>query len=594
MAEETEKKSELEETVLIERKSLEYKAKDADLVIAINAAVKESSSLKKIADKIGKKNELYWEKGTDLDLKKIHPKRAKIIINRIFTSVETVVSIVTSRPPEPTLIGELENDVREKLIKILTIAYEVKQKLKQKLQKVIRHWFLYRIGIWKYRWDEGFITETVRPEKMGFDPRAPEKGDCEYMFEIMEDTIGNLIKEYPKKKKDILAKYGIDRMKSKVKYLEFWGGKGEWVAWKLGEILLDKQKNPNFDYGEPAKSAKGKEGEEGYEEAVKAKDGTNNLFKTPQFPYLILNVFNLGKNLYDDTSLVEQSISLQDGATKRKNQISDLTEENKKLVIASSKAISKAEFQSFIDKYGMVGLWLDNGEIADIKIEGGQADASTHNDLAQSLSEIDNIMATHASARGERKQAETATGRKLLVAGDFGRAETIIVNVEELMEDWYNAFLHMTKVYSTEDSKFSNSEETITLSKNEIPDGVLVMVKKGSTLPVDKASRGELALNLAKIDKIDPETMFDEVGYGNAEERTEKLFEWLEKTGKTRPEGVAAGGAGPEAQDPRVIQLAKLKKIMTSKEFKKLPKEKQQIVINQAREVVKKIKGDTQ
>ena len=592
MPEQIEKKDELEEAILTERKSLEYNAKDEDLARAINSAVKESKKLKEIADKIGKKNELYWEKGTDLDRKKIHPKRAKIIINRIFTSVETVVSIVTSRPPEPTIIGEeLENVIREKLIKILTIAYEVKQKLKQKLQKIIRHWFLYRIGVWKYRWDGGFITETVRPEKIGFDPRAPETGDCEYMFEWLEDTIGNLIKEYPKKKKAILEKYGKDKLKSKVKYLEFWGGNAEWVAWKLGTIILDKQKNPNFDYGELAKKAKGEEGEEGYEEAVEAKEGTNNLFKKPQFPYLILNVFNLGKNLYDDTSLIEQSIPLQDAANKRKNQISDLTEENKKLIVASSKAISKEDFQEFIDKYGMVGIWLDRGEISDIKVEGGHADASTHNDLTQSLLEIDNIMATHGSSRGERQKTETATGRKILVAGDYGRAETIIVNIEELMEDWYNAFLHMTKVYSTEDSKFSNSEETIVLNKEEIPEGVLVMVKKGSTLPVDKASRAEMALNLAKIDKIDPETMFDEVGYGNAEERTDKLFEWLEKTGKTRPEGMPAGGAGAGAQDPRIVQLAKVKKIMTSTEFKKLPVKQQQATITKAREIVKQIKG---
>lgn len=584
MAEKLEEKvDEVQEAIISERRSLEYKAKDDDLIEAINTAILEAKPLKEIVDKIGKKNELYWKRGTDIDLSKIHPKRAKIIDNRIFMAVETLLPIMTARTPEPTIIGDVENEVREKLVKVLTIAYEVKQKLQLKLQRVIRHWFLYRVGVWKYRWDEGFVTETVRAEKIGLDPRAPEKGVCEYMYEQMEDTVEDLIKEFPKKKKEILAKYGEDRMKSKVKYIEFWGGNGEWVAWKLGTILLDKEKNPNFDYG---KLAKGKKDKEGYEPA---EEGTNNLFKKPQFPYLLLNVFNLGKNLYDDTSLIEQAISLQDGVNKRKNQISDLTDENKKLIIASSEAISKEEFQKFINKYGMVGIWLDRGNITQIKVEGGTPDPAIFNDLAHSIGEIDNMMGTHSTVRGERKEQETLGGRKLLMGADYSRAETVILNIEQLMEDWYNAYLHMLKVYSLEDVEFSNSEETITFNRDEIPEGILVMVKKGSTLPVDKASRAEMAVSLAKIDKIDPETMFEELGYGKADERTEKLFEWLDRTGKTRPEQPTLPGMG--GGSPQSQQLARLKQIMSSPKFKKLPPEQQKEIVGRAREIVKAIKS---
>ena len=585
---ETNEPNELEETILSERRSLELKSKDVDLVRAIDFAISESKSLKEIADKIGKRNELYWEKGTDIEPDSIHPKKAKITDNRIFMSVETILPMVTSRTPEPSIIGgNISNYIREKLIKVLTVAYEVKQKLQLKLQAVIRHWFLYRIGVWKYRWDEGFTTETVRPEKIGIDPRATSLGNCEFMYELMEDKIGDLIEEYPKKKKEIIAKYGSDRMKSKIRYIEFWGGGGEWFVKKLGNIILDKGKNPNFDYGS---DVKGKEGEEEYEPA---KEGTYNLFKKPQFPYLILNVFNLGKNLYDDTSLVELSISLQDAINKRKNQISDLTDEKKKMIIASSKAISKEEFQKFINKYGMVGIWLDNGEIADIKVEGEQADASTFNDLSHSIGEIDNLMGTHSTTRGERGEQETATGRKLLQAGDYGRTETIVLRIEQLMEDWYNAYLHMLKVYSLEDAEFDDGEKTITLSRDEIPKGVVVMVKKGSTLPVDKASRAELAVKLAQFNFIDPLTLFEELGYGKEEERTQKLYDWLAKTGKIQPEQPTGqpGAAGGSPQGQQQQQLARLKQVMSSEKFKQLSPEQQKPIIQQARAIVEKIKG---
>ena len=62
----------------------------------------------------------------------------------------------------------------------------------------------------------------------------------------------------------------------------------------------------------------------------------------------------------------------------------------------------------------------------------------------------------------------------------------------------------------------------------------------------------------------------------------------MKLTGKITPEAVAGQGAG---QGEGQQQLAKIKEIMSSKEFKQLPKEKQKAMIQTAREVVAKIKG---
>lgn len=555
---------ELEDVIVAERKSLEYEANENDLLSAIIQAVKEASPLKDLMDDIGDKNELYWRKGTDIEEeKKIHPKKSKIKDNRVFMSVETIIPIVTAKTPEPEIAGEINNTTREKLVKALTIAYEVKLKVKQKLQQVLRHWFIHRIGVWKYRWDEGFVLETVKPKKIGVDPRATCLANCEFIYEQLEDTVGALTEKFPKKKKEILAKYGEDRLKTKVKYLEFWGGGGKWVAWKLGSILLDKQKNPNFDY----------------------KNETNNLFKTPQLPYLLLRVFDLGNQLYDDTSLVEQIVSLQDGVNKRKNQISDLIDENKKLIIVSSNSMSKEEAQKFVNKYGMMLIWLDRGNPNEIKVEGGQVDASAFNDLGHSITEIDNLMGTHSTTRGERAEQETLGGRQILAAADYGRAETIAENVEQLLEDLFNAYLHCLKVYSLEDASFSNGEETVTISREEIPTGIVVLVKKGSSLPVDKASRAEMAIKLAQFGMIDPETLFTELGYGNEEKRKQDLFEWLQMTGKIQPQMGMEGQAG--GQDQRLVQIQQM---LNSPGFQNMPPEKQKEVVGRTRKIVQAIK----
>lgn len=573
-----EEEKEIEEAVAVERQNLEFDAEDDDLITAMNRAIEESSDVKELMDKIGKSNELYWSVGTDMDMEKeIHPKRSKVVDNRIFMSVETLIPIVSARTPDPAVISKIENALRETIIMALKVFYEVKGKVKKELQRVIRHWFLYRIGIWKYRWDGKFILETVKPSKMGFDPRATKLDNCEFIWEELEDTLEGLTEQYPKKKQTIIDKWGADTLKSKVKYKEFWGGGGSWVAWKLGEILLDKQKNPNFDYGVPAK---GVEGEEAYEEA---REATDNLFESPRFPYLLLRVFDLGKTLYDDTSLIEQVKSLQESASKRKRQISDICDELKMLVIGSSKAISRKGLQAFVNKYGQRALWLDRGNINDIKVEGAHIDGAMFEDMAHSIAEIDNIFGIHSTTRGERKEQETLGGRKLLMGSDFGRAEGMVENVEQLLEDMYNAYMHMFKVYEDKEVRFSDGENEGFLHPDQIPNDLLIMVKKGSTLPVDKASRAEMAGQLAKADMVDPETLFEELGYGDAKERVEKLYEWLAKTGKIQPE------AGGEGNDPRLV---KLKDIMSNPEFKKLPVERQKEMLAKAREIITRVKQE--
>ena len=181
---------ELEEIIISERKALELDMDDKDLAKEIDTRILESKKLKKEIDKRGKEREKYW-KGDQLDTKRIHPKRAKIVDNRIFMGVETMIPILTGGIPEPEIEGKIDNELREKLTNTLKIAYEIKFGMKSKLRKFLRHWFIYYIGVFKYRWDEGFITEVVHPFKIGFDNLADSLDNCDFMYELLEDTLAN-------------------------------------------------------------------------------------------------------------------------------------------------------------------------------------------------------------------------------------------------------------------------------------------------------------------------------------------------------------------------------------------------------------------
>jgi len=134
----------------------------------------------------------------------------------------------------------------------------------------------------------------------------------------------------------------------------------------------------------------------------------------------------------------------------------------------------------------------------------------------------------------------------------------------------------------------------IELIGQDIPSNIMVMVKKGSTLPTDKQTKMENAIQLAKIDKIDPETMFEELGYDNPEERTQKLYQWLQATGKIQlPQpmpvagqpGAAQGQGGGDQQ--KLQQVQRLKELL--QKVKQLPPEEQAQAASQIEEVAKNI-----
>lgn len=541
--------------ILEERKSLEYKAKDSELLKAIEKAVADTEKVKRDMDKRGEKNVAYW-KGNQLDDTQIHAKRAKIVDNRVFMALETMLPIMTMNIAEPDTLGEVSNDVREKLIKILNHAYEAEQKMQPKMRQFVRNWACRYVGVLKYRWNSdqgGFITEVVNPQKLGFDTRARDKRDCEYIFEWMEDSIGALIKKFPDAKQDLIKKFGKDRNKTKVRYLEFWGGGGKWVVHKLEDIILNKQKNPNFDYNDEQK----------------------NFLEKPEFPYIFGNYFNFGDSLYDTVTIVEQAIRLQDAVNKRKNQITDMIDLNKRVWMGSSLSVNREDFQDFLDEVGEHGLFLE-GEVGGVVPVSGNIDQTAFSDLVNSLGEIDNIMGTHETTRGERRGEETLGGRQLLLGADITRVSAIVEDViEQVLEEWYNAYIHILKVFSQEKIGFQQGQQEIFLDPAQIPSKLSILVKKGASVPIDRRSRMEMARELAQVDMIDPETLFAELAYAKPEERAARLRQWWMDQGKLQ--GVAAGN---QAQ-----QMARLKTIINSPQFKQLPPEQQQEIIGAARDI---------
>jgi len=138
---------------------------------------------------------------------------------------------------------------------------------------------------------------------------------------------------------------------------------------------------------------------------------------------------------------------------------------------------------------------------------------------------------------------------------------------------------------------FSNGMETVKISPQEIPGDIMVLVKKGSSLPVDKAARADMSIKLAQIGMIDPPTMFEELGYGKEDERTKRLYEWLAMTGKINPEMVAGMQAQPGGEQQKAQQLERVKRAVSSPQFQQLPPDQQKEAVEKAKKIVQQIKG---
>lgn len=558
-----------DEMVVSIREDLQLDADDDKLIIAINNAMGESVELKGTMDKVGRSNKSIWQYGTEIDFSKWHPKRSRVINNRIFVDIETAIPIITAEPPEPEIIASFENDnndTKNTLKKGLIIAYDIKYRMQGLIQKLVRSWYLNRIGVLKYKWDEkkGFKTFKVAPRRIGFDSNATSYDDLEYIWETVESTLEEMIKKFPKKKDEIIKQANVKNDRAKLSYTEFWGGNGEWYACRFKDIILEKKKNPNYDW----------------------EDEDNNIFDSPQFPYLLFNVFNLEEDnsVYDDTSLIEQAKPLQDGVNQLEQQIIDLNEGQKRVWVISGEAVSQKTAQELINKTGDLMLFLDKKAPANsvTQVQSGKPDASLFNNLNHLLNEIDNVIGMHSTTRGERSSQETLGGRQLLKGSDLGRLDLIVKNIEKVIQDWYTAYLQMLKVYSDESEVLRDTNETIELKPDEIPADILVLVKKGSTLPIDPVSRAQMARELAGGNKIDPATLFEEMGYSKVDERVSSLYEWLSLTGQIDPQAVANLKANSgEANAGRVAQIA------NSDAFKQLPPEEQKKKIQELRQTIK-------
>jgi len=251
--------------------------------------------------------------GNQTDVQNIKGKKSKAVENRVFSSTETIVPIVTSTPPSmvvrPSTDDEKADISAGKVQRALEHHYE-RVGLRDKLERYTRNLIVKRVGIFKLVWDErsdDFDVKVINPVKA----RIPRKGSCvdelPYILEEVEMTYDSL--------EDFFGKDNAEKIKNsngeqtetsdqnkKLTYTVWEATTDAWTAWYCKGEILKKENNPFYD----------------------VEDDSKNFFKHSKKNYVIASLFPLDDYLIGDTDLIVQTIPIQDNINKRKRQIEDL------------------------------------------------------------------------------------------------------------------------------------------------------------------------------------------------------------------------------------------------------------------------------
>jgi len=476
-------------------------------------------------------NEAYWlgehfSPGSD-----IRPLKD----NLIFEALETFLPIATRPTADPVVDSDDSEEGRALADKVRKMLVHLSDKLRYnlKVKQVVRFWALYKLGVIKVGWStttNDITCKAVRPQNLILEPEATiEEGQYSgyYIGEYIKDIAFDLALRFPDKKSFIKEKVK-DNMGTQVRYIQWWTK--EYLFWTLDDEVLDKVRNPHWNYEteEPTMN------EFGVEEKQKVEG--NNHFSEPQMPYVFLSIFNLGKQPHDETSLIEQNIPLQDLTNKRLSQIDKNADSANGGLIVSGDAFTEKQAAVAAKALRKGGtIYVPQGDVDKMvrRDTGAPMPPFVYQSLLDYRNELRNIFGTRGSTPQGTMGEQTVRGKLITKGQDQDRiGGGISTFLEQFSDQVFNWFVQLMYVYYDEPHSASvlgqeRAREYITLKNSDFVADLMVSVKDGSMLPQDPVSKRNEAIDLWGAKGIDPITFFERLDFPNPRESAKNLFLWL-------------------------------------------------------------------
>lgn len=515
--------------------------------------------------------------------------------NRIFVNMEAVINSLIANTPGINILPSRDGDAAQDFARKLESFFRKKYldlNTKETIRMALRNLYFGRLLVIKPFWNPllgengDFDFRAIDPRKVRIGKYAKKELESEFAIEEIEDNLCSVIERFPKKKNELMQKYGIYTeadlyiKNPDVKYKEAWIQ--DYVIFKLQNIILDTIKNPYWDWDgiliteeEEAELAK-LEGqarrdklqsikvdqdqrkaaitpvevpEKGFiergvdaikgvfgqetpeeiapsyesgEEAPNYKPYYFNYFDAPRKPYIFATIFNNENSPIGRTDMITLSAELQRGIDKRKMDIDENCELANGILKVDASVMGKSDAQRI--RFETKGIIWGKGVKDGVTRETGTAlPVMVFDDMIDSRSEIDNIMAATSAFRGEREGQETKAGRLALIQQSFLRLNELVQVVDNVSKEMFDWGMQLSKTRYTEYhyAKWMGKEgarEVIELIQDDFETGSEVTIIAGKTLPVDDEFKFEQAQNDVEKGYISPVDYLEIAKYDNAKE----------------------------------------------------------------------------
>lgn len=525
-------------------------------------------------------------------------QKYQVQANRVFVNMEAVINSLIANPPGLNILPSRDGVEAQTFARKLESYFRKKYtdlNTKEVVRMGLRNLYFGRLLVIKPFWNpliNDFDFRAIDPRKVRVAKHARKEQDSEFAIEEIDDNLCAVIERFPTKKEELMKKYGIQTdndlyiKNPDVKYKESWIQ--DYVIFSLGNIILDTIKNPYWDWdgvlvteeeeeqlsklsgdgrrnklqeikleqdkrqGEqqtevvPDGEIEPTEGATGAVEQVtpKYKPYYFNYFDNPRKPYIIATIFNNENTPIGRTDMITLSAELQKGIDKRKMDIDENCELANGILKVDASVMGKSDAQRI--RYETKGIIWGKGVKDGVTREMGQnLPQMVFDDMIDSRSEIDNIMAASSAFRGERQGQETKAGRLALIQQSYLRLNELVQVVDFVAHEMFSWGMQLAKTRYTEYhyAKWMGKEgarEVIELIQDDFETGSEVTIIAGKTLPVDDEFKFEQAQNDVQQGFISPVDYLEIAQYDNSKELAKNAVIYkqnpMEAVGIAQPE----------------------------------------------------------
>lgn len=516
---------------------------------------------------------IYENKGDWMDLIPYVRQKWRVQANRVFVNMEAVINALIANPPGINVLPARDGDTAQDFARKLESFFRKKYSdlnIKETMRMGLRNLYFGRLIVIKAFWNpliNDFDYRALDPRTIRVGKYARNEPSTEFVIEEIPDNLCALIDRFPKKKADLMKKYGIKDdnelyiKNPDVAYKEAWIN--DYVIFKLENIILDCIKNPYWDWDgmlitdeEEAEIGKLEgEGRRDYMQNIKidqeqrkqsmvapsvpTEQGQEpeptdefpetkykpfyfNYFDNPRKPYIFATIFNNENTPIGRTDMITLSSELQRGIDKRKMDIDENCELVNGIIKVDAGVMGKSDAQRIrFETRGIIwGKGVKDGVTREV---GSPLPAMVFDDMNDSRTEIDNIMAATSAFRGERQGQETKAGRLALIQQSMQRLNELTQVVDYVSKEIFDWGMQLAKTRYTEYhyAKWMGKEgarEVIELIQDDFETGSEVTIIAGKTLPVDDEFKFEQAQNDVANGFIAPPDYLEIAKYDNAKE----------------------------------------------------------------------------